>query len=99
MPVRRIELSEYAVLLGKQIRRLDCETQYAVLIRRFDTSYPTGGYGVSVSEKDSIRRIQQGRYGVLGWIPWSARYSEYAVLGIGQTRFLVKSWRRYTVSL
>ncbi|GKA37048.1 retrovirus-related pol polyprotein from transposon TNT 1-94 [Tanacetum coccineum] len=47
MPVRRIEFTEYAVLFGKQIRRLDCETQYAVLIRRFDTSYPTGGYGVS----------------------------------------------------
>ncbi|GJS18564.1 hypothetical protein Tco_0413036 [Tanacetum coccineum] len=29
------------------IRRLDSKTQYAVLIRRFDTSYPTGGYGVS----------------------------------------------------
>ncbi|GKE98014.1 hypothetical protein Tco_0021365, partial [Tanacetum coccineum] len=47
MPVRHIELSEYVVLLGKQIRRLDCEAQYAVLIRRFDTSYPTGGYSVS----------------------------------------------------
>ncbi|GKD07602.1 hypothetical protein Tco_1187287, partial [Tanacetum coccineum] len=23
----------------------------------------------------------------------------YAVLGIGQTRFLVKSWRRYAVSV
>ncbi|GKB47534.1 retrotransposon protein, putative, ty1-copia subclass [Tanacetum coccineum] len=27
------------------------------------------------------------------------RQSEYAVLGIGQTRFLVKSWRKYVVSL
>ncbi|GJZ57538.1 hypothetical protein Tco_0613032 [Tanacetum coccineum] len=27
-----------------------------------------------VAEKYSIRRIQIGRYGVLGWIPWSARY-------------------------
>ncbi|GJY04029.1 hypothetical protein Tco_0369969, partial [Tanacetum coccineum] len=56
MPVRRIELLEYVVLLGKQIRRLDCETQYAVLIRRFDTSYPTGGYGVSgdQSEQNTI---------------------------------------------
>ncbi|GJX52799.1 hypothetical protein Tco_0281168 [Tanacetum coccineum] len=35
------------------IRRLDCETQYAVLIRRFDTSYPTGGYGVSDIEADA----------------------------------------------
>ncbi|GJS36911.1 putative reverse transcriptase domain-containing protein [Tanacetum coccineum] len=62
--------------LEKHIRRLDCRIQYAVLGRRFDTSYPTGGYGVSVSEKDSIRHIWQGRYGVLGWIPWSARYTE-----------------------
>ncbi|GJR17240.1 reverse transcriptase domain-containing protein [Tanacetum coccineum] len=30
-----------------------------------------------VAGKDSIRRIQQGRHGVLGWIPWSARYAEW----------------------
>ncbi|GKD11018.1 hypothetical protein Tco_1190703, partial [Tanacetum coccineum] len=47
MLVRRIEFTGYVVLFGKQIRHLDCETQYAVLIRRFDTSYPTSGYGVS----------------------------------------------------
>ncbi|GJS41279.1 hypothetical protein Tco_0566322 [Tanacetum coccineum] len=35
-------------VIVRKIRRLDCETQYVVLIRRFDTSYPTGGYGVSV---------------------------------------------------
>ncbi|GJW76933.1 putative reverse transcriptase domain-containing protein [Tanacetum coccineum] len=50
MPVRRIEFTEYAVLFGKQIRRLDCETQYVVLIRRFDMPYPTGGYGVSADK-------------------------------------------------
>ncbi|GJR46627.1 hypothetical protein Tco_1314730 [Tanacetum coccineum] len=33
--------------LEEQIRRLDCKTQYVVLGRRFDTSYPTSGYGVS----------------------------------------------------
>ncbi|GKE04760.1 hypothetical protein Tco_1396778, partial [Tanacetum coccineum] len=55
---RRIDFSEYAVLLGKQIRRLDCETQYAVLIRRFDTSYPTGGYGVSGTKVE--RRLSGG---------------------------------------
>ncbi|GJS77052.1 hypothetical protein Tco_0726933 [Tanacetum coccineum] len=49
MPVRRIEFTEYAVLFGEQIRRLDCKTQYAVLSRRCDTSYPTGGYGVSAA--------------------------------------------------
>ncbi|GJS70085.1 hypothetical protein Tco_0702926 [Tanacetum coccineum] len=52
MPVRRIEFTEYDVLFGKQIRRLDCETQYAVLIRKFDTSYPTGGYDVSGEVED-----------------------------------------------
>ncbi|GJT71035.1 hypothetical protein Tco_1030321 [Tanacetum coccineum] len=34
-------------IVGKQIRRLDSKTQYAVLNRRVDTSYLTGGYGVS----------------------------------------------------
>ncbi|GKB45151.1 hypothetical protein Tco_0890093, partial [Tanacetum coccineum] len=33
--------------LEEQIRRLDYENQYAVLGRRFDTSYLTGRYGVS----------------------------------------------------
>ncbi|GKA03655.1 putative reverse transcriptase domain-containing protein [Tanacetum coccineum] len=39
-----------------KIRRLDSKTQYAVLNRRFDTSYPTGGYGVSgdQSEQNTI---------------------------------------------
>ncbi|GKF27304.1 hypothetical protein Tco_0083198, partial [Tanacetum coccineum] len=40
---------QYAVLISQntsycleeQIRRLDCRSQYAVLGRRFDTSYPT----------------------------------------------------------
>ncbi|GKD89105.1 hypothetical protein Tco_1364612, partial [Tanacetum coccineum] len=41
--------------LEEQIRCLDCRDQYAVLSRRVDTSYPTGGYGVSVdlSELDT----------------------------------------------
>ncbi|GJY51516.1 hypothetical protein Tco_0442363, partial [Tanacetum coccineum] len=32
------------------------KTRYAVLVRRFDTSYPTGGYGVSgdQSEQNTI---------------------------------------------
>ncbi|GKE86301.1 hypothetical protein Tco_1560043, partial [Tanacetum coccineum] len=36
-----------SVLGFQKIRRLDSKTQYVVLIGRFDTSYPTGGYGVS----------------------------------------------------
>ncbi|GKD40435.1 hypothetical protein Tco_1260642 [Tanacetum coccineum] len=62
-PYRSVEY-QYAVLnsqntpycLEEQIRRLDCKTQYAVLGRRFDTSYPTGGYGVSgdQSEQNTI---------------------------------------------
>ncbi|GJZ65332.1 hypothetical protein Tco_0622028 [Tanacetum coccineum] len=47
---------QYAVLilqntpycLEEHIRCLDCKGQYVVLRRRVDTSYPTGGYGVSV---------------------------------------------------
>ncbi|GJU36129.1 hypothetical protein Tco_1184483 [Tanacetum coccineum] len=41
--------------LVEQIRRLDCRSQYAVLSGKVDTSYPTGGYGVSVdlSEQDT----------------------------------------------
>ncbi|GJY57792.1 retrovirus-related pol polyprotein from transposon TNT 1-94 [Tanacetum coccineum] len=35
------------------IRRLDSKTQYDVLIRRFDRSYPTGGYGVLDESIDS----------------------------------------------
>ncbi|GJU78348.1 hypothetical protein Tco_1275418 [Tanacetum coccineum] len=53
-PYRSVEY-QYAVLssqntmywLEEHIHRLDCKTQYVVLGRRFDTSYPTGGYGVS----------------------------------------------------
>ncbi|GJY02228.1 hypothetical protein Tco_0360380 [Tanacetum coccineum] len=52
LEVRRIEFTEYAVLFRKQIRRLDCETQYDVLIRRFDTLYPTNGYGVSGDQSE-----------------------------------------------
>nr|GEW78323.1 hypothetical protein [Tanacetum cinerariifolium] len=32
----------------EQIRRLDCRSQYAILSGKVDTSYPTGGYNVSV---------------------------------------------------
>ncbi|GJZ49396.1 hypothetical protein Tco_0603586 [Tanacetum coccineum] len=39
-------------IIGEQIRRLDCKTQYAVLSKRFDTSYPTGGYGVSGDQSE-----------------------------------------------
>ncbi|GJS82286.1 retrovirus-related pol polyprotein from transposon TNT 1-94 [Tanacetum coccineum] len=66
-------LYEIRRIVGEQIRRLDCKTQYAVLSKRCDTSY-LHGYGI-----------------------WKHR--GYAVLGIGQTRFLVKSWRGYAVSL
>ncbi|GJV65666.1 putative reverse transcriptase domain-containing protein [Tanacetum coccineum] len=50
-----------------QIRHLDCKTQYGVLSRRFDTSYPTGGYGVSVTTSryvvpTSRVKVHAGRY-------------------------------------
>ncbi|GKC19086.1 hypothetical protein Tco_1021236 [Tanacetum coccineum] len=61
MLVRRIEFTEYAILFGEQIRCLDCKTRYAVLSRRLDTSYPTGGYVLSswirCMETEGIRRI------------------------------------------
>nr|GEW67415.1 hypothetical protein [Tanacetum cinerariifolium] len=38
---------EYVELFEERIRRLDCRTQYAILGKRFDTSYPTGRYGIS----------------------------------------------------
>ncbi|GJZ27345.1 hypothetical protein Tco_0571598 [Tanacetum coccineum] len=42
--------------LEEQIHCLDCRDQYAILSRRVDTSYSTGGYGVSVdlSEEDTF---------------------------------------------
>ncbi|GJS96154.1 hypothetical protein Tco_0803122 [Tanacetum coccineum] len=44
--VLRLQNTPYC--LEEQIRCLDCRDQYLVLSRRVDTSYPTGGYGVSV---------------------------------------------------
>ncbi|GJX22495.1 hypothetical protein Tco_0226940 [Tanacetum coccineum] len=48
-------LQDTPYYLEEQIRCLDCRDQYVVLSRRVDTSYPTGGYGVSVdlSEQDT----------------------------------------------
>ncbi|GJS65996.1 retrovirus-related pol polyprotein from transposon TNT 1-94 [Tanacetum coccineum] len=42
---------EYAIC------RLDNKTQYVVLIRRFDTSYPTGGYGVLVTTIEESKEL------------------------------------------
>ncbi|GKB72145.1 hypothetical protein Tco_0933557 [Tanacetum coccineum] len=60
---RRSAEGQYAVLiiqntpycLEEKICFLDCRDQYVVLSRKVDTSYPTGGYGVSVdlSEQDT----------------------------------------------
>ncbi|GJR04966.1 hypothetical protein Tco_0527950 [Tanacetum coccineum] len=58
---RRSVECQYAALnsqncLEEQIRCLDYKTRYAVLSRKLDTSYPTGGYGVSgdQSEQNTI---------------------------------------------
>ncbi|GJV90804.1 hypothetical protein Tco_1538617 [Tanacetum coccineum] len=59
---------QYAVLilqntpycLEEQIRCLDCRDQYVVLSRRVDTSYPTGGYGVSVDLSEQPERLATG---------------------------------------
>ncbi|GJR39383.1 hypothetical protein Tco_1215067 [Tanacetum coccineum] len=58
-PYRFVEC-QYAILssqntpycMEKQISRLDCRIQYAIMGRRFDTSYPTGGYGVSSDQSE-----------------------------------------------
>ncbi|GJR81785.1 hypothetical protein Tco_0152570 [Tanacetum coccineum] len=51
--------------LEERIRRLDCRIQYVVLGRRFDTPYPTGGYGIS-ERGDGVagfKRRRQDFYG------------------------------------
>nr|GEV72297.1 hypothetical protein [Tanacetum cinerariifolium] len=46
--VRRIEFTEYAILFGRTYTLFRLYQSIRCLSRRFDTSYPTGGYGVSV---------------------------------------------------
>ncbi|GJR22988.1 putative reverse transcriptase domain-containing protein [Tanacetum coccineum] len=58
-------LQNTSYCLEKQIRRLDCRIQYVVRGRRFDTSYPTGGYGVSVSKK--TRYAVSGKVDMAYW--------------------------------
>ncbi|GKC50887.1 hypothetical protein Tco_1073632, partial [Tanacetum coccineum] len=84
---------QYAVLSSKNtpyclkehILRLDYKTQYAVLGRRFDTSYPTGGYGVSVILLDAAYGKHRGLYAVIG--KWFKAFS------------CRSPWRGYAVSL
>ncbi|GJW88977.1 hypothetical protein Tco_0164317 [Tanacetum coccineum] len=52
--------------LEEQIRRLDCKTQYVVLGRKFDTSYPSGGYGVSVIFVDT-EYVDKGICRIRNW--------------------------------
>ncbi|GJW69655.1 hypothetical protein Tco_0126572 [Tanacetum coccineum] len=42
----------YGMVRQEEKQREDSKTQYDVLIRRFDTSYPTGGYGVSSDQSE-----------------------------------------------
>ncbi|GKF75871.1 hypothetical protein Tco_0225315, partial [Tanacetum coccineum] len=46
--VRRIEFTEYAVLFGRTDTLFRLHQSIRYLSRRIDTSYPTGGYSVSV---------------------------------------------------
>ncbi|GJT77929.1 hypothetical protein Tco_1044654 [Tanacetum coccineum] len=46
--VRRIDFTEYTVLFGITDTLFRLHQSIRCLTRRFDTSYPTGGYGVSV---------------------------------------------------
>nr|GFB60921.1 hypothetical protein [Tanacetum cinerariifolium] len=58
-PYKSVEC-QYAVLrsqntpyrMEERIRCLDCKIQYVVMGRRFDKSYPTGGYGVSGDQSE-----------------------------------------------
>ncbi|GJU51173.1 hypothetical protein Tco_1220728 [Tanacetum coccineum] len=45
--VRRIEFAEYVVLFGRTDTLFRLQKSIRCLSRRFDTSYPTGGYDVS----------------------------------------------------
>ncbi|GKC43655.1 hypothetical protein Tco_1061377 [Tanacetum coccineum] len=46
--VRRIDFTEYAVLFGRIDTLFRLQRSIRCLSRRFDTSYPTGGYGISI---------------------------------------------------
>ncbi|GJZ06327.1 hypothetical protein Tco_0063400 [Tanacetum coccineum] len=50
-----LNLQNTPYCLEEQIRCLDCRDQYDVLSGKVDTSYPSGGYGISVdlSEQDT----------------------------------------------
>ncbi|GJT06618.1 hypothetical protein Tco_0841080 [Tanacetum coccineum] len=52
----KVDLRNTPYCLEKQIRHLDCRIQYAVMGRRFDTSYPTGRYGVSTDQSEQNKR-------------------------------------------
>nr|GEV42701.1 hypothetical protein [Tanacetum cinerariifolium] len=47
-----LSLQNTPYCLEEQIHRLDCRIQYAVLGRKFDTSYLAGGYGVSGDQSE-----------------------------------------------
>ncbi|GJZ27576.1 hypothetical protein Tco_0571829 [Tanacetum coccineum] len=74
------------LIVGKQIRRLDSKTQYAVLDRRFDTSYPTGGYDVSGIEwcKENLG-FYQG-FLIVFWSSWNKQKMLWSTEVISHTR-------------
>ncbi|GJQ93604.1 hypothetical protein Tco_0004743, partial [Tanacetum coccineum] len=84
---------QYAVLilqntpycLEEQIRCLDRRDQYAVLSGRVDTSYPTGGYDVSVDLKWISSKRQKTKPNDKNW------HDEKTVQNHGQVRKLPKS--------
>nr|GEX57773.1 hypothetical protein [Tanacetum cinerariifolium] len=51
----------------------DTSVQYAVLGRSFDTSYPTGGYGVSAGSENRPPMLNKENY-----VPWSSHLLWYA---------------------
>ncbi|GJW96807.1 hypothetical protein Tco_0178615 [Tanacetum coccineum] len=80
------------VIIGESICCLDSKTQYIVLTRRFDTSYPTGGYGVSVFlVSGSFVRFRMPRF----WC-WVSDVEVFGVVFLVPRGFLV-SYRVYDV--
>ncbi|GJX01632.1 ribonuclease H-like domain-containing protein [Tanacetum coccineum] len=63
MSVHHIEFTEYAILFGRTNALVRLYQSIRCLSRRFDTSYPTGGCGVSGGLPEHNRRIRRiGNY-------------------------------------
>ncbi|GJU74319.1 hypothetical protein Tco_1265724 [Tanacetum coccineum] len=57
---RHIDVTEYAILFGRIDTLFRLQRSIRCLSRRFDMSYPTGGYGVSggLPEQSTLKTIK-----------------------------------------